>query len=247
MSFVLVIDQKKQPLNPVHPGQARRLLTQGKAAVFRRYPFVIIVQETMTEPEGAPVRVKIDPGSKTTGLALVNDATGQVVWAAELTHRGEPVKAKLADRRAQRRGRRSRHTRYRPARFLNRTRPNGWLPPSLNSRMQNVLTWVARLRRYAPIGAISQELVRFDMQVMQDAEISGVAYQQGECATRSGFTNCLKDSNILTRPVVPPTVPYRNVRPQQWDGAKLSGQCNHRHCDDHLPRERNMDLLVSSG
>ena len=62
-----------------------------------------------------PVRLKIDPGSKTTGLALVNDASGEVVWAAELTHRGQQVKKHLADRRAVRRSRRQRKTRYRPA------------------------------------------------------------------------------------------------------------------------------------
>ena len=128
----------------------------------------------------APLRVKIDPGSRTTGLAVIDDATGQVVWAAELAHRGETVKARLDQRRACRRSRRQRHTRYRPARFANRRRRAGWLPPSLESRIANTLTWVGRLRRWCPIGALSLELVKFDTQLMQDAEISGVEYQQGE-------------------------------------------------------------------
>ena len=179
MSQVFVIDQDKRPLNPVHSADARHLLTTGQAAVFRRFPFTLILKQSAPAAV-QPLRLKIDPGSKTTGLALLNEATGQVVWAAELTHRGQQVKAKLDDRRAQRRGRRSRHTRYRQPRFQNRTRSQGWLPPSLQSRLQNVLTWVARLQRYAPITNLSQELVRFDMQMMQDAEISGVAYQQGE-------------------------------------------------------------------
>ena len=41
MSKVFVLDTNKQPLNPVHPGRARLLLKQGKAAVYRRYPFTI--------------------------------------------------------------------------------------------------------------------------------------------------------------------------------------------------------------
>ena len=126
--------------------------------------------------------MKIDPGSKTTGLAVVNDATGQVVWAAELAHRGEQVKARLDQRRACRRSRRQRHTRYRPPRFLNRRRSSGWLPPSLESRISNVLRWVERLHRFAPIGALSLELVKFDTQLLQNAEISGIEYQQGELA-----------------------------------------------------------------
>ena len=182
MSFVFVLDQAKRPLNPIHPGRARHLLRAGHAAVYRRYPFTLIMKEVKQENTSAPLRVKIDPGSKTTGIAVVNDATGQVVWAAELIHHGHAISEKLTSRSAQRRGRRARHTRYRPARFLNRTRPKGWLPPSLLSRIQNVMTWVQRLQRLAPIEAISYELVRFDMQLLQDAEITGVQYQQGELA-----------------------------------------------------------------
>lgn len=182
MSFVFVVDTEHHPLNPVHPGEARRLLTRGKAAVWRRYPFTIIRTQAVPDVQPAPLRVKLDPGSQTTGLAVVNDASGQVVWAGELSHRGQQVKARLDQRRLCRHSRRQRHTRYRPARFDNRRRRDGWLPPSLESRLSNVLTWVARLRRYAPVGAISQELVRFDTQLLENPAMSGVEYQQGELA-----------------------------------------------------------------
>jgi 5-methylcytosine-specific restriction endonuclease McrA len=182
MSFVLVVDQEGKPLDPVHPGRARLLLNTGKAAVLRRYPFTLILTTVVPAAQPASLRLKIDPGAKTTGLALVDDTTGQVVWAAERAHRGEQVKERLDQRRACRRSRRQRHTRYRPARFANRRRREGWLPPSLESRLANTLTWVERLRRWCPIGAISLELVKFDTQLMQNAEISGVEYQQGTLA-----------------------------------------------------------------
>lgn len=182
MSKVFVVDTNKQPLNPVHSGYARLLLTQGKAAVLKRYPFTIILKVAIEMPDVQPLRIKIDPGSKTTGLAIVNDASGEVVFAAELSHRGNYIKERLDKRRAIRRSRRQRHTRYRKARFLNRRRPEGWLAPSLESRIHNILTWVERLRRLAPIAAISQELVKFDLQQMQNPEISGVEYQQGALA-----------------------------------------------------------------
>jgi 5-methylcytosine-specific restriction endonuclease McrA len=89
---------------------------------------------------------------------------------------------KLQKRAACRRARRQRKTRYRKARFLNRRRWEGWLPPSLESRLANILCWVNRLRRLCPIGAISQELVRFDTQLLQNPDISGVEYQQGTLA-----------------------------------------------------------------
>ncbi len=81
-----------------------------------------------------PIQLKIDPGSQTTGIALVSE--NAVIWGAELTHRGQAIKANLESRRSLRRGRRNRKTRYRQPRFLNRTRPNGWLAPSLEHRVQ---------------------------------------------------------------------------------------------------------------
>jgi 5-methylcytosine-specific restriction endonuclease McrA len=182
MSCVFVLDAEKRPLNPVHPGTARWLLDHRKAAVWRRYPFTIILKRAVLDATPESLRVKIDPGSRTTGLAVVDDATGQVVWAGELQHRGQRIREALQARRALRSNRRQRHTRYRPARFANWTRPEGWLPPSLGSRLSHVLTWVARLRRSAPITALSQELVRFDTQLLETPEISGPEYQQGELA-----------------------------------------------------------------
>jgi 5-methylcytosine-specific restriction endonuclease McrA len=184
MSHVFVVDSNKQPLAPVHPGQARLLLQQGRAAVWRRYPFTLIVKKcAVPAQEGPPsLRLKIDPGSKTTGLALVNEESGAVVFAAEVSHRGQQIKKSLDTRRGARRGRRGRKTRYRAPRFRNRRRTPGWLPPSLVSRICNVVTWVERLRRLVPIGAISMELVRFDMQALEQPDISGIQYQQGTLA-----------------------------------------------------------------
>lgn len=179
-NFVFVIDTNLQPLDPVTPGQARRLLNQKKAAVYRRYPFTIVLKYAVPNPRTQAHQLKIDPGSKTTGLAIVQD--GKVIWGAELTHRGQQIKNDLESRANIRRGRRNRKTRYRKPRFLNRTRKKGWLPPSLLSRVENILTWVDRIRRYVPITGISQEIVKFDTQMMQNPEISGKEYQQGELA-----------------------------------------------------------------
>jgi 5-methylcytosine-specific restriction endonuclease McrA len=182
MSKVFVVDITKQPLNLVHPGRARLLLKQGKAAVYRRYPFTIMLKRTVEQPELHPVRLKVDPGSKTTGIALVNDASGEVVWAAEVTHRGEQIKRDLDKRRAARRNRRQRKTKYRAPRFQNRRKRKDTLPPSLESRICNVVTWVCRLLRLCPITTISQELVRFDTQALEHPDIEGVEYQHGQLA-----------------------------------------------------------------
>ncbi|WP_256529423.1 RNA-guided endonuclease IscB [Limnofasciculus baicalensis] len=182
MSKILVIDQDKRPLNPIHPARARQLLSHKKAAIFRRFPFTLILKESHPDATVSELRLKIDPGAKHTGIALVNDANGEVVFAAELKHRGFAIRDALTSRRQLRRSRRNRKTRYRQPRFLNRTRPKGWLAPSLQSRIDNIKTWVKRLRKFAPISAISQELVRFDMQLMRNPEVCGKEYQQGTLA-----------------------------------------------------------------
>jgi 5-methylcytosine-specific restriction endonuclease McrA len=182
MSSVFVLDAERRPLAPVHPGRARLLLKAGQAAVFKRHPFTIILKRSVAWPAPQRFRLKIDPGSKTTGLALVDEQTHEVVWAAELRHQGARIVERLRARRAVRRGRRQRHTRCRQARFANRRRKGGWLPPSQRSRVQNVLTWVQRLRRLCPIAALSLELVSFDMQALQTPGIEGIQYQQGTLA-----------------------------------------------------------------
>lgn len=190
---VFVLDKQKQPLMPCTEKRARLLLQRGRAVVVRLAPFTIRLKDRIGG-ETQPLRLKLDPGSKNTGLAVVRETetadpdtgeverTATVLWLGELEHRGQAIHKALEKRRNYRRSRRSRKTRYRAPRFLNRTRPEGWLTPSLQHRIDTTASWVARLRRLAPIAAIGQELVRFDMQLMQNPEISGVEYQQGTLA-----------------------------------------------------------------
>ncbi len=142
MQHVFVVDTTRRPLMPCRPARACQLLSQHRAAVLRRYPFTIILATAKPEAVVVPLSLKIDPGSRTTGLALVREtmkesiptalpparteagshqAGGEVVWARELSHRGEEIHQALTKRRAIRRARRQQHTRYRPARFANRT------------------------------------------------------------------------------------------------------------------------------
>ncbi|NJK73641.1 MAG: HNH endonuclease [Richelia sp. CSU_2_1] len=179
MCKVFVLDSEKRPLDPIHSARARQLLRNKKAAIYRRFPFVIILKDSHPDSSVTTLRLKLDPGAQTTGIALVSDATGEVVFAAELKHRGFAIREALTSRRQLRRSRRTRKTRYRQPRFLNRKRSEGWLAPSLQSRVHNIKTWVKKLCKFALIAAISQELVRFDMQLMRNPDLQGKEYQQG--------------------------------------------------------------------
>ena len=132
--------------------------------------------------EVQPLRLKLDPGSKKTGVALLNEVTKKVVFAMEIEHRGMAISMNLKTRHDLRGSRRSRNTRYRKPGLPNTTKPQGWIAPSLMHRILIDETWVRRLRNLAPITALSMELNKFDMQLMQNPDISGVQYQQGTLA-----------------------------------------------------------------
>ncbi|MCO4320365.1 RNA-guided endonuclease IscB [Aliidiomarina quisquiliarum] len=175
-----MLDNQKQPLMPCSSARARQLLRDGKAAVFRRYPFTIILKDR-AGGDTQPLSLNVDPGSKTTGVALVAEyQRGQcAAWALHIGHRGQQIKSVLDGRRGIRRSRRNRKTRCRAPRFLNRTRPRGWLAPSVVSRVHNVETWAKRLTQFAPIVSANVETVRFDTQIMENPNMAGMDYQQG--------------------------------------------------------------------
>jgi len=185
--MVFVLDRHKQPLMPCTPKRARLLLTRDRAVVHRVKPFVIRLRDRRVEDSTLqPLALKIDPGSKATGMALARvEATPageahHAVFLAEVTHRGDQVQeAKQTQRNARRR---SANLRYRAARFANRSLPKGWLPPSLRSRIGNVRTWTQRCRSFAPVSRIEVERVRFDTHLLQHPEIAGTDYQQGTLA-----------------------------------------------------------------
>lgn len=183
---VFVIDANKNPLQPCSPATARNLLDANKAALFRRYPTTIILKKEVN-PQNLPlIELRIDPGSKFTGISLVEILDGKdvVIWAMELEHRGAAISQELKKRAAIRRGRRNRNTRYRKKRFDRHT-PVGWLAPSLMHRVDTTLTWVKRLIKFAPISSIAVERVKFDLQKLENPNIEGIQYQQG---TLAGYT-----------------------------------------------------------
>ena len=95
-NFIFVLDTNRKPLTPCKPSIARKLLAAGKAAVFRRFPRTIILKKAVTASIES-ISLKLDPGSKTTGIALLQGE--KVIFGAELTHRGQAIKASLESRR----------------------------------------------------------------------------------------------------------------------------------------------------
>lgn len=186
--FVSVLGVDGRPLMPCTGKRARLLLTKSRAFVRRHIPFTIQLKDrNQDDCHLQPLQVKIDPGSVFTGLAVVRpDRTGEVAVISlyELEHRGKQISRKLKRRLAFRRARRSRKTRYRKARFLNRTRPEGWLPPSLQHRVDTTTSWVYKLMARYPVTSIWIESVKFDMQKLRNPDITNKEYRYGTLYAR---------------------------------------------------------------
>ena len=156
--------------------QSKKIAKRWEGKIYRKEPFIIILTKIVDKPAENKYRLKIDYGSRYTGLAILKDA--KVCWLGQLEHRTN-IKELLDKRRGYRKRRRNANLRYRKPRFKYRTKPKGWLPPSLMSRVDNIRTFITRLIRMLPLGAISYENVKFDTQKMMNPDIYGIEYQQG--------------------------------------------------------------------
>ena len=140
------------------------------------------------------MQLRIDPGSKGTGIVLTDEkketseegATVTVrrgLISVELQHRGDQIRMCMQQRAGYRHRRRSANCRYRAPRFNNRTHPTGWLPPSLRHRVDTTLSQATRMCRYAPVTEIHMESVSFDTHAMSAGRpLYGAEYTQGPLA-----------------------------------------------------------------
>ena len=179
---VFVKNQKGNPLMPTTPRGARVLLCAGKAVVVKRTPFTIQLTAATGETK-QPVVLGVDSGFTHVGLSAVSDRAE--LYAAEVLLRTDMVKLN-AERAMYRRNRRSRKTWYRQPRFLNRSKPKGWLAPSIQHKLDSHKKLIDKVKGLLPITKVVIEVAAFDIQKIKNPEIFGEGYQNGE---QSGFWN----------------------------------------------------------
>jgi 5-methylcytosine-specific restriction endonuclease McrA len=161
---------------PTTPRRARVWLKAKRARVVRQEPFTIRLRFA-TKAHVQPAKVGVDTGSKDVGIAAIT--SGEVVFQAEV-HLRDDITENMTQRRQFRHNRRARKTRYREARYDNRRRPGGWLPPSLHSKAEATVKAVRFMASFLPIGRVTVEVGRFDTQKMQNPDIAHLEYHQGE-------------------------------------------------------------------
>jgi hypothetical protein len=175
VSAVYVLNMRGHPLMPTTPRKARTLLQEKKAKVISRTPFTIQLESATGETKQELV-LGIDSGYEYVGLSVLTGT--KELYSAEVQLRTDMVKLN-SERRMYRRARRGRNTRYRPARFDNRKKPDGWLAPSIQHKLDSHIKLINRVKELLPISLINIEVAAFDIQKIKNPEISGLEYQNG--------------------------------------------------------------------
>jgi len=186
---VYVLNIKGFPLMPTFCRKARLLLKTGKAVVVSRFPFTIQLTYQTGENK-QEITLGVDPGYKNVGFSCITETKELICGTVELDNN---TSGRLTERSSYRRNRRNK-LRYREPRFNNRIRKLGWLPPSVERRYQTHLSIVNKLRKILPIHKIIVESCNFDIQKLNNPEIKGKEYQEGNLL---GYFN--SKSYILSR------------------------------------------------
>ena len=181
MVYVLSINNKA--LMPTSNAKARILLKQKKAIVKNLKPFTIQLNYETTKYTQT-ITLGIDSGYNNIGFSAVTDKKELIVGEVKLL---QGMKERLLEKARYRKIRRSR-LRYRKPRWNNRTKskPKGWLAPSLKHKLDSHIKFIDSLYNILPITKTIVEIANFDIQKMKDDTISGVQYQQGNML---GFWN----------------------------------------------------------
>jgi len=160
---------------PCSPRKARILLKEGKAKVKKNYPLVIqLIQATGEQIQECSLG--IDSGYKNVGFSVITDK--KEIVAGELIL-DQKTSERLTEKKMYRRGRRNKLW-YRKPRFNNRKKSEGWLPPSVQRKFDTHISLIDKFKKLLPIKNVIVEVGNFDIQKINNPEIEGAEYQQGD-------------------------------------------------------------------
>lgn len=172
---VYVLNMRGEPLMPITPRKARILLKEKKAKVRDRTPFTIQLNYSTGESKQSII-LGIDSGYSFIGFSANTEKRELISGEVELR---KNISKLITTKSMYRRNRRNRLW-YRKPRFLNREKCKGWLAPSIQHKLDTHLRFIKKIEKILPITKTIVEIANFDTQKMQNPEIKGVEYQQGE-------------------------------------------------------------------
>lgn len=163
---------------PCSQRKARLLLKEGKAKIIGYKPFTIQLLKATGETT-QEVHLGVDTGAKHIGIATTSG--NKVLVKGEIELRDDIHKNMMVRHQA-RRDRRNRKTRYRKDRFLNRKRVKGWLPPTVQSKLNATFMWIDRFESLLPNPILHIEVGKFDIHKMINPDVVKDGYKNGQCA-----------------------------------------------------------------
>ena len=175
---VFVKNMRGESPMPCSQRKARLLLKEGKAKIIGYKPFTIQLLQATGETT-QEVHLGVDTGAKHIGIAATSD--NKVLAKGEIELRDD-IHDNMTNRATLRTTRRSRKTRYRKARYLNRKRKVGWLPPTVQSKLNATFKWIDKFSELLPNPILHIEVGKFDTQKMMNPNITNEEYQNGQCA-----------------------------------------------------------------
>jgi len=178
---VMVINKHGKPLMPTCPTKAKKILKSGRAKIVVRDPFTIRLLYG-TRGYTQPITLGIDAGYETIGYSAVTEIEELVGGEMKLL---SGMSKRITERCQYRRQRRNR-LRHRTPRFDNRRREAGWLPPSIQHKLDAHIKLFHRIKSRVPITRVVVEVAKFDIQKINNPDIQGEQYQQGE---QLGYAN----------------------------------------------------------
>ena len=176
--MVYVQDINGKPMMPTtRHGKVRRLLKDKKAVVVNLCPFTIKLMY-VTSDYKQEIVLGVDAGTKHVGLSATTKS--KELYSSEVILRNDIVDL-LSTRRELRKARRNR-LRYRKPRFDNRVKSKrpGWIAPSVKYKVDAHIRVVENVCSILPISRIVIEVAQFDTQKINNPEISGKEYQEGD-------------------------------------------------------------------
>ena len=174
VAYVIGMDGEK--LMPCTFAKAKKLLKSKRAKVLKHYPFTIKLN-FVCENQIQEVSLGIDSGYKNVGFSAVT--AKREVFSGTLTLDDRTSK-RLTERAMYRRGRRNKLW-YRKPRFLNRgNKKQGWIAPSIQRRYDAHTKLINVAKSILPISKVTIETANFDIQKIENPEINGIEYHQGE-------------------------------------------------------------------
>ena len=172
---VFVKNLRNESLMPCTERKARILLKSNKAKIVEYKPFTIQLLYATGETKQA-INLGVDSGARNVGIAVTTETKVLIKGTIELR---QDIKELLATKKIYRRSRRTRKTRYRTARWQNKKRRESWLPPTIQSRIDNQIFWINKISSLLPNPKITVEVGKFDAQKMINPDIEGLEYQEG--------------------------------------------------------------------